>query len=70
MSWLQTITIIVSIIGVLGGLVFALHNATRREHNATRREIDALRTDMNNQLNEIRKDIRMLFDKIIPPYSK
>lgn len=62
MSWLQTITIIVSIIGVLGGLTFALHNATRRE-------IDALRTDMNNQLNEIRKDIRMLFDKIIPPYK-
>lgn len=60
MSWLQTITIIVSIIGVLGGLIFALHNATRRE-------IDALRTDINNQLNEIRKDIRMIFDKIIPP---
>lgn len=63
MDWIQTLTII----GTLGGLMIGLHLITSRQFH---REIDTLRIDINNQLNELRKDIRLLFDKIVPPYSK
>ncbi len=62
MDWTQTITII----GTLGGLIFTLFLIQRREIDGLRREIDAI----HKALDEMRKDIRLIFDKIIPPYNK
>ncbi len=62
MDWIQTLTII----GTLGGLMIGLHLITSRQFH---REIDALRQEMRNHISELRKDVRLILDKIVPPYK-
>ena len=69
-DWVQTITIIVSVIvpviGVISGIVLYTNRQTNKRIDDFRSDVDKRLDDIPKQFAEIRADIRLILNKLIP----
>lgn len=67
---MQTITIIVSVIvpviGVISGIVLYTNRQTNKRIDDFRSDVDKRLDDIPKQFAEIRADIRLILNKLIP----